>query len=146
MLIYLDTCCIQRPFDDRSQIRIALETEAVLSIIQLVEQGDLELLSSEPLLLETEQNPHLKRRRFALDVLSLASYFIETNSKIEERARRYKETGIHSFDAVHLASAVEREANVFCTTDDQLLRHGKEAETKNTRVLSPIELTETIEP
>jgi predicted nucleic acid-binding protein len=145
MLIYLDTCCIQRPFDDRSQIRIALETETVLRIIQLVEQSDLDLLSSETLLLETEQNPHPRRHRFAISVLSLASHFAETDSKVERRARRYEETGIHPFDAVHLASAVEYEADVFCTTDDQLLRRGKETETKSTRVLTPIELTEDIE-
>ncbi len=80
MLVYLDTCSIQRPFDDQSQIRIALESEAVLRTIQLVEQGDLDLLSSETLLLETEQNPHSRRRRFALGVLALATRFAETNS------------------------------------------------------------------
>lgn len=55
MIVYLDTCSIQRPFDDQTQPRIALEAEAVLELIQLIEQGDLDLLSSEVLLLETEQ-------------------------------------------------------------------------------------------
>jgi hypothetical protein len=31
MIVYLDTCTIQRPFDDHSQTRIVLEAEAVLA-------------------------------------------------------------------------------------------------------------------
>ena len=33
MLIYLDMCCLKRPFDDQSQPRIRLETEAVLALL-----------------------------------------------------------------------------------------------------------------
>ncbi len=32
MLIYLDNCCFNRPFDDQKQIRIRIETEAKLYI------------------------------------------------------------------------------------------------------------------
>jgi predicted nucleic acid-binding protein len=143
MLIYLDTCSIQRPFDDQSQLRIAMESEAVLRAIQLVEQGDLDLLASETLRIETEQNPHSRRRRFAFGVLTHATRFVETDSQIESRARQYENTGLRPFDA--LASAVEAEADMFCTTDDQLLRRGSEAETEHTRVLTPIAFIEEIE-
>ena len=68
MLVYLDTCSIQRPFDDQSQLRIALEAEAVLQVIQLAEQEVVDLLASEMLLVETEQNPTPRRRRFAMEV------------------------------------------------------------------------------
>ena len=145
MLVYLDTCSIQRPFDDQSQIRIALESEAVLQVIQLAEQGGIDLLASETLQIETEQNPHARRRRFAQGVLSLAAGFVETDSQIESRARQYEKAGIRPFDALHLASAVESEADVFCTTDDQLLQRGSEADTENTHVLTPIELVEEIQ-
>lgn len=33
MLLYLDMCCIKRPFDDQSQPRIRLESEAVLGLL-----------------------------------------------------------------------------------------------------------------
>ena len=92
--------------------------------IQLVEQGNLDLLSSETLLVETDQNPHLRRRRFARGLLSLAVRFIQTDSQIESRARQYEKPGIRPFDALHLASAVESGADVFCSTDDQLLKRG----------------------
>jgi hypothetical protein len=87
MLIYLSTCSIQRPFDDPSQLRVAMESEAVLRAIQLVEQGDLNLLASETLWIEIEQNPHSRRRRFAFGVRALATRFVETDSQIESRAR-----------------------------------------------------------
>ena len=32
MVIYLDNCCFNRPFDDQKQIRIQIETEAKLYI------------------------------------------------------------------------------------------------------------------
>ncbi len=47
MIIYLDTCCLQRPLDDRSQARINIEAEAVLTILGLVEKDYLTLVSSE---------------------------------------------------------------------------------------------------
>jgi hypothetical protein len=31
MKIYLDVCCLCRPFDDHSETRVQLEAEAVLS-------------------------------------------------------------------------------------------------------------------
>ena len=49
MTVYLDTCSIQRPFDDQSQTRIVLEAEAVLGVIDRIEIGEVELLSSEVL-------------------------------------------------------------------------------------------------
>ena len=36
--IYLDVCCLNRPFDDQSQPRIHLESEAILTILAQCEQ------------------------------------------------------------------------------------------------------------
>jgi len=44
-----------------------------------------------------------------------------------------------------LASALSREAEVFCTTDDDLYRIGQDVDTEETRVLTPVELIEVIE-
>ncbi len=43
MLIYLDTCCFNRPYDDQMQINARLETEAKLSIQEHVKRGQLDL-------------------------------------------------------------------------------------------------------
>jgi predicted nucleic acid-binding protein len=49
MRISLDTCSLQRPLDDKTQIRIILEADAVLGILGLCEAGALELVSSDAL-------------------------------------------------------------------------------------------------
>jgi hypothetical protein len=61
--------------------------------------------------------------------------------------RRSKVIGgqIQPYDALHLASAVEGGADVFCTTDDALYQAGQTVETKGTDVLTPVELIEVIE-
>ena len=33
MKLYLDTCCLNRPLDDKSQALVAVEAEAVLAIL-----------------------------------------------------------------------------------------------------------------
>ena len=50
MLVYLDMCSIHRPLDDKSQIRILVESQAVLGIIALCESGQVHLVSSDALL------------------------------------------------------------------------------------------------
>jgi hypothetical protein len=40
MKIYLDTCCLNRPFDDQRQHRVRLETEAVTLILKKIRQGE----------------------------------------------------------------------------------------------------------
>ena len=140
MRIYLDICSIQRPLDDQSQLRIRTETEAILGILDLCETGRLSLVSSAAHVIETEQNPYPDRKRHALNVLSLASHYVPTSSEVVERAKAYVATGIARLDALHLALAVEGRAAYFCTTDDDLMRRGKQADTKETSVVSPLEL------
>jgi len=44
--IYLDNCTYNRPFDDQSQIMIALETEAKRYIQQLILDSKIDLVYS----------------------------------------------------------------------------------------------------
>ncbi|GGA02700.1 hypothetical protein [Okeania sp. KiyG1] len=40
--VYLDTSVYNRPFDDQTQNKIALETEAVLLILGMIENREIE--------------------------------------------------------------------------------------------------------
>ncbi|MGK7885652.1 MAG: hypothetical protein AB4057_13635 [Crocosphaera sp.] len=44
--IYLDVCCLNRAFDDQSQLRIRLETESILTIIYQCQKQKWKLISS----------------------------------------------------------------------------------------------------
>ena len=59
MRIYLDVCCLNRPFDDQTQDRIHLESEAVILILKRVRSGNWEWISSEAVDFEVRQTPAL---------------------------------------------------------------------------------------
>jgi len=64
MKAYLDMCAIQRPLDTPSQVRLVLEAEAVLGLLSLCQAGVLELVLSDALVFENEQNPSPIRREY----------------------------------------------------------------------------------
>jgi len=62
MLIYLDNCCFNRPFDDQKQIRIRIETEAKLFIQGEIITGKFSLAWSYILDYENAANPFNERK------------------------------------------------------------------------------------
>ena len=62
MKIYLDACCLNRPFDDQRQPRIRLEAEAISLILQKLHQREWEWIGSEVLVYELEQTVAVERR------------------------------------------------------------------------------------
>lgn len=144
MRIYLDMCSLQRPLDTKTQVRVAVEAEAILSIITLWEAGEVELVSSFALVFEAEQIPLAERRAYILEALSKANLSIARSQSIEEQAQRFVEVGIKPLDALHLAAAIAAQADYFCTCDDRFLRRAKEAETGLVKVVSPLELVTEI--
>lgn len=125
MRIYLDVCCLNRPFDDQRQDRIRLETEAIFTILKFAELGQFTLLDSDIILYEVEKISNLKRKNSIRKILSKAKFYIDLNEEILKRAHEIQYLGIRSYDALHLASAEYGEASVFLTTDDKLLKRIK---------------------
>jgi predicted nucleic acid-binding protein len=140
MLIYLDMCSIHRPLDDRTQLRILVESEAVLGIVALCASGQCALVSSDALEYEAGRNPHPDRLAYALDVLRHAQRFVRVSPEVERRARAYHEAGLKPLDALHLSCAVEAGADYFCTCDDRLLKRARAVHNGPPKVLSPLEL------
>lgn len=140
MRIYLDMCSLQRPLDTKTQIRVAVEAEAILNIIALWESGQLELVSSQALMFETEQITLSARKAYILAVLSKANLFLQTSKQVEEQAQVFVNSGIKPLDALHLAFSIEAKADYFCTCDDRFMRRAKETDTLQTKVVSPLEL------
>ncbi len=146
MRIYLDMCCLQRPMDDQTHLRIHLEAEAILGILTWCESGSAELLNSVALGYEVDHNPYPARKAFVLQTLLKSSQVIQAGDSVERRAQGYVHNGINVLDALHLACVVEAHATYFCTCDDRFFRRAKQVETEQTKVVSPLELIEVIEP
>lgn len=94
-------CSLQRPLDSKTQTRIAVEAEAILSIIAMIESVQLELVSSQALTFEAEQITLPIRKSYVSEILSKATLFIPTQ-QIEKEARVFVSEGIKPLDALHL--------------------------------------------
>lgn len=145
MRIYLDNCALQRPLDDKSQIRIAIEAEAILGVISLCESEEIELISSDILVFEAQKTPNLTRKEYTFEVLAKAKIFIQLNEIIEKRAKEFDKTGIKPLDALHLASAEVATANYFCTCADKFLKKAKKLKDVKIKAVSPLELIQEID-
>ncbi|MBC8552500.1 MAG: PIN domain-containing protein [Candidatus Brocadiales bacterium] len=122
-----------------------MEAEAILSIISLCESEQLELLSSEVLVFETNRISNVVRRENVFEILTLAKKVLMVNDEIGNHALDLVSNGIMPIDALHLATASQESADYFCTSDDVLLKKAKKIEGLNTSVVSPLELIEEIE-
>ena len=113
--IYLDTCSIQRPLDTLNQTRLRLEAEAILGILAQVKVGNVELISSTVLELETQRNPLAIRKEHGEQILAQAKSIVVVNEQIEQRARHFVQLSIKIMDALHLAVAEAARVDYFCT-------------------------------
>ncbi len=145
MKIYLDLCAIQRPLDTPNQIRIVLESEAVLGIITFCDSGQAELLSSEALLYEGEHSSLPIRKEHTLAVMAKAKGIVNVTKKEKLRAANLMTFGIKPLDALHMALAESGNADYFCTCDDKLLRSSKRVKDLTVKVINPIDLVQEIE-
>jgi predicted nucleic acid-binding protein len=143
--IYLDLCAIQRPLDTSNQIRIVLESEAVLGIIAFCDIGQVELLSSEALLYEGEQCSLPVRKEHALAVLAKAKNVLSVTEKEKFRAAEIMKVGVKPLDALHIALAESGNADYFCTCDDKLSRNAKMVKDLTVKVANPVDLVREIE-
>ncbi|MFP4439316.1 MAG: PIN domain-containing protein [Chloroflexaceae bacterium] len=144
--MYLDNCSLQRPLDDKSQVRVMLEAEAVLSVIGLSQQGAVELVHSDALRYEIERTPNLQRKLFAIESLQSATRHINFTERVIDRAKELEQSGIKPLDALHVASAEEAEATFFCTCDDRLVKRLKSLSALTVTVVTPLELIQEILP
>lgn len=103
MKIYLDTCTLNRIFDDRSQLRIALEVKAVESILALIDSQYLEIYHSDALAYEISKNPYPERQQIIMKILKRSNGYQSLNPSILERANLlHNNFKLGSIDALHV--------------------------------------------
>lgn len=144
MKIYLDNCCFNRPYDDQTQIRISLETQAKLYIQDLVKKKEVDLVTSYILWYENSQNPYeTKRITIGEFIQKNSTEYIDIDKSdiIKSKAEEIMKTGIKIKDAYHIACAVYASCDCFLTTDDRLLKY----RTDEIQMLNPIDLIRKLE-
>ncbi len=121
MLIYLDMCCFNRPYDAQTQLRIRLETEAKLRIQEMIKNEEIPLVWSYILDYEASFNPFEDRKQVIESWRYFAKIRVMENESVIALADHYIQRGAKSFDALHVACARFAKATLFITTDDRLL-------------------------
>ena len=128
--VYLDLCCLKRPFDGGTAERVRREAEAVAAIMAMAESGEVDLVHSSAHDLENDRNPREERRLTIRSWLQAAAISVETSPAITARGSELSALGFGTLDALHLAFAEAAAARWFVTTDDRLvklsLRHRKQ--------------------
>lgn len=123
MKLYLDNCCFNRPFDDQSRLKIHLETEAKLYLQQQIVKGKIELIWSYILDYENLANPYEEKRLAIEDFKRYASVnIIESQLLINTAEAIVSKYRVKPKDALHVACAMEAKANIFVTTDSDLIK------------------------
>ncbi len=122
MRIYLDNCCYNRPFDDQSQLRVRLETEAKLAVQLLMRNHLVEYVWSDMLANEVEESPYWEQRERIESWVVGASTYVATTPEIEQRAEIIMALGIKASDAIHIASAAFANCDWFLTVDKGILK------------------------
>ena len=137
--IYLDACCLNRPFDDQGQNRIRLESEAILIIINRMYTGEWKWIGSEVLVDELENTPDIEKRSY-LTELAVGVHETVMIAKTDiMRANELENLGFKSFDAMHIACAERSTADVLLTTDDKLLKKAdKERDNLKIKIANPL--------
>ncbi|MEH1930449.1 type II toxin-antitoxin system VapC family toxin [Nostoc sp.] len=120
--IYLDVCCLNRPFDDWSYDRNRLEGEAVLKILKQVKSGKYKLVSSEAIEAELRKMTNLDKFKEIRELLKLVNSQIILNEQIDKRSQELEKLGFSLYDSFHVACAESAKIDILLTTDDRLLK------------------------
>jgi hypothetical protein len=144
MLVYLDMCCLKRPFDDQSLVRNFVETEALLSV--LAAEGDkVQFVRSGALFLENSLNPLRSRAEKVAQWLRHRDLFRADEQQLVRRTTELMQLGFKNLDALHVSTAELAQAALFGTCDDKLLSAAQRNVSKlRLRVLGIVELAAEI--
>lgn len=121
MRIYLDVCCLNRPFDDQTQDRIHLEAESILSILNHSRTAGWSVIGSDAIDFEISKIPDDDKRLMVRILSAVHDTHVKVDAGIEKRALEIKKLGLKTLDALHVACAEKAKAEIFLTTDDNLL-------------------------
>lgn len=143
MLIYMDLCCFNRPFDSQSFKTIYLETEAKLFIQDMIRDRRVNLAWSYMMSYENSANPDKDKRDSIREWENLSFCKTFESDEILRFANFIQSKGLGVKDALHVACAITLKADFFITVDKGIQRKG--GLISEIKVISPIDFITTHE-
>jgi len=143
MRVYLDLCCLKRPFDSQAHPVVRLETEAVLALLGAPAER-ITLIRSAVHALENSYTVKPRREAVA-DWISRGPLVPVKVPELRPRTAFLVSLGLSKFDGLHLATAELSSASVFVTVDYPLLnRLRKNESVLKIRASDPARLVEEV--
>ena len=137
--VYLDTCCFSRPLDDQEQLRVKLETDAVLDILEHCARGEWTLIGSAAVKTELAAIGNYARRLGAEELAAFAMEHVTMDAEFLRRGEILERMGFGVYDSLHVACAEAATADVLLTTDDGLVRRARRMQHEvGIRVANPL--------
>jgi len=137
MKIYMDVCCLCRPFDDQTLGRIRLEVTAVQEIIRRCASREYTLVSSEAITEELSKIPDIRKRLRVEKIVSVAEEQVLIDEDIIARMHEIIAMGGDAMDSLHIACA-EHAVAVLLTTDDDLITFFKLHQNIQVHIENPV--------
>ena len=139
-------CCLKRPFDDQSQPRIRLESEAVLALMEDA-SGEVLFVHSMAHDLENAQNPVASRATRVRQWLETWPITECDDATLIARTDVLMALGFKNFDALHLACAEIATGEVLATCDDRFQAAARRNQNVlMIRVINPVDLLREVRP
>jgi hypothetical protein len=126
-----------RPFDNQTDFKILLESEAKLKIQEHIRFGLYELVWSYILDYENSKNPFRERREQIGKWKKYANVDIDADDSVIELSKSLNQLRLKNFDALHIACAITAKADYFLTTDKGIL--------KKSQMVSDIQIKDPID-
>lgn len=137
MKIYMDVCCLCRPYDDQQVPRIRYESEAIIAILDRFSR-DWELVWSSAITYEIAKILDHQKKHYVSSFAAKTKMNVLVDRTIRQRAEVFMDWGVKAVDALHVACAEKSEATIFLTTDDGLkniMSHHND--TMSIRIINP---------
>jgi len=117
--LYLDVCCYSRLYDDQTQVKIYMESEAILNILNISKKNNDEIIGSPALDLEIDQIDDAEKRNkikyfYELTKTEKTDYNINIYNRVKEISELTK---LKTLDSFHLSFAENSNADILLTTD-----------------------------
>jgi hypothetical protein len=71
VLVYMDCCCLNRPYDDQTQDKIRIESDAIMAILFHCFYGTWRLVGSDVLHYEIMKMPDMNKKARVLDLYKI---------------------------------------------------------------------------
>ena len=139
--IYLDNCCLNRPFDDQLPLTVRMEAESVLFIQDQIKQERIELVWSSILDLENEANPFESRKKSIRSWRNEAILLVKPSDELRKLASTIQKVGLKPKDSLHVASAIISQCDYLITTDHVILKKNF----PNIAIVNPIHFVQIFE-